>query len=137
MARLRLTYVGDAKVRALLETYDCPVSLHAVEARFMGSIASPALDSSPLQTIENLWPGGRPTIESTDEANRLVQALLSLWNHLARHQKRTKPFRFAKPGKLGNRKQLTAFVVMRCEEIPTSSISSRRSTGAFRWSETN
>ena len=78
IAKPKLTYVGDAKVRALLEVYACPVPLHAVKARFMGTIASPKVGASPLRTIEDLWPGGLPTFESTDEADRLMQALMSL-----------------------------------------------------------
>ena len=156
MAKPKLTYVGDAKVRALLDAYDCPVPLHAVRARFMGNIASPVLGASPLRSIESLWPGGLPTFESTNEANRLLQALMSLWNHLARHQKPTKPFRFANTEKLASLGELSGVIVMRCEEVdnflegslmakrnsrsprrsPTSSISLRRFTGSSRRSGT-
>ncbi|HEX9867749.1 MAG TPA: hypothetical protein VGC99_03990 [Candidatus Tectomicrobia bacterium] len=117
MAKPKLTYVGDAKVRALLEAYACPVPLHAVRARFMGNIASPVLGASPLRSIESLWPDGLPTFEGTNEANRLLQALMSLWNHLARHQKPTKPFRFANTEKLASPEELSTLVVMRCEEV--------------------
>ncbi len=117
IAKPKPTYVGDAKVRTLLEAYACPVPLHAVKARFMGTIASPKVGASPLRTIEDLWPGGLPTFESTDEADRLMQALMSLWNHLARHQKHTKPFRFARASKLAGREQMTTWIHMRCEEI--------------------
>ncbi len=44
----------------------------------MGTIASPKVGASPLRTIEGLWPGGLPTFESTDEADRLMEALMSL-----------------------------------------------------------
>ncbi len=117
IAKPKLTYMGDAKVRALLEVYACPVPLHAVKARFMGNIASSGLDASPLLTIESLWPEGLPTFDSTDEANRQMRALMSLWNHLARHQKHTKPFRFARASKLAGREQMTTWIHMRCEEI--------------------
>ena len=117
MAKPKLIYAGETKVRALLEAYACPIPLHAVKARFMGNIASPALGVSPLRSTESLWPDGLPTFESTDEANRLLQALMSLWNHLARHQKPTKPFRFAKTDKLASLEELSGLIVMRCEEI--------------------
>ena len=93
MARKPPKYVGDAKIRALLETFSCPTPYHAVRARFMGIIASPVLSVSPIRTIEDFWPGGMPVFESTEEANTLFQPLLGLWNHLADHQKRSKPFK--------------------------------------------
>jgi len=117
MAKPKLTYVGDAKVRAVLEAYACPLPMHVVKEQFMGNIASPVLGASPLRSIESLWPGGLPTFESTNEANRLLQALMSLWNHLARHQKPTKPFRFANTEKLASLGELSGVIVMRCEEV--------------------
>ena len=66
IAKPKLTYVGDAKVRALLEVYACPVPLHAVKARFMGNIASPVLSVSPIHTIYDCWPDGLPEFESVE-----------------------------------------------------------------------
>ena len=77
MKKPSLNYVGDQSVRALLARYACPIPFHAVRTRFLGNIATPKLDASPVQTIKNLWGwrtarvrrhGGRQrTIRGPDE----------------------------------------------------------------------
>ena len=42
-------------VAALLVRYNCPIPYHAGHARFMGSLASPAVNISPLETLKHLW----------------------------------------------------------------------------------
>ncbi len=117
MARKPPKYVGDAKIRALLETFSCPTPCHAVRARFMGIIASPVLSASPIRTIEGFWPGGMPISESTEEANTLFQPLLGLWNHLAGHQKRSKPFKLTIKPLIDDRDAMREFLEVQTEEI--------------------
>lgn len=88
-------YVGDTKVRDLLARYDCPVPFHAVRTRFLGCIATPRDGISPIETVKKLWPDGLPEFDDMDAVNELFQNLTSLWNHLTRHQSRSKPFRLS------------------------------------------
>ena len=55
---------SDEEVRALLERYRCPVPFHAVRTRFLGNIASPDVQTSPMRAVEALWGGGLPKFES-------------------------------------------------------------------------
>ncbi len=110
-------YIGDAKIRSLLETFSCPTPFHAVRGQFMGNIASPVLSASPIRTIEGIWPGGLPVFESEEEANELMQGLLGLWNHLAQHQKRSKPFKLTVKPVNDDRDAMREFLTVRTEEI--------------------
>jgi hypothetical protein len=67
---------SDDQVRALLERYRCPVPFHAVRTRFLGNIASPDMQSSPIRMVEALWGGASPTFDSIDDANELIGALV-------------------------------------------------------------
>ncbi len=117
MAQKPPKYLGHAKIRSLLEAFSCPTPYHAVRARFMGIIASPVLSASPIRTIEDFWPGGMPVFESTEEANTLFQPLLGLWNHLAGHQKRSKPFKLTIKLLSDDRDAMRDFLEVRTEEI--------------------
>ena len=95
MKKSSLKYVGDRSVRALLARYACPIPFHAVRTRFLGNIATPKLDASPVQTIKSLWGGKLPEFDDIAAVNELFEALMSLWNALAKHQSGTKPYRLA------------------------------------------
>jgi|TARA_B100000315_G_scaffold200638_1_gene192876 hypothetical protein len=110
-------YVGDGKVRSLLETAGCPVPFHVVRVRFMGNIASPIPEASPLRLIEDLWPEGLPDFQHRNEVNHLLGALMGLWNHLAKHQKRSKPFKLTRQPRLATRADIAEFLAVRCQEI--------------------
>src|ERR1700712_5246729 len=85
---------NDKDVTALLERYGCPVPFHAVRTRFMGNIALPGVQTSPIQMVEALWGGELPTFGSLDAADELLGTLvMGLWNRLTRHQERSAPFR--------------------------------------------
>ncbi len=56
-------------------------------------IVSPIRSGSPIQTFEGFWPDGLPVFDSEENADTLMQGLISLWNHLAQHQKGSKPFK--------------------------------------------
>ena len=89
-------FVGDKTVQALLERYACPIPFHVVRTRFFGNIATPDLDTSPLRTIGGFWGGELPEFDNAEAANELFEALMSLWNELAKHQSATKPFRLTR-----------------------------------------
>ena len=91
MKKLSLKYVGTKTVRALLERYACPTPFHIVRMRFLGNIATPKLDASPIGTIKSFWGGELPEFDNRAAVNELFEAMLSLWNELARHQSITKP----------------------------------------------
>jgi hypothetical protein len=96
MKKPPIKYVGDKKVRDLLTRYACPVPFHAVRTRLLGNIATPRLDASPVQTVKDLWGGELPEFDDMDAVNLLFQDLMSLWNNLAKHQSRSKPFKLAR-----------------------------------------
>ena len=117
MAQKSPKYVGDAQIQSVLETFSCPVPFHAVRAQFMGNIASPVLSVSPIRTIEQFWPDGLPVFENEEEANALMEGLLSLWNHLVQHQKRSKPFKLIVRPFGDDRDEMREFLTVRTQEI--------------------
>jgi hypothetical protein len=85
---------NEKTVKALLEKHGCPVPFHKVRTRFLGSIATPELSTSPLQIIKDLWDGELPVFDRIGELNELLDALVQgLWNDLTRYQKRSQSFR--------------------------------------------
>ena len=117
MKKPTLKYIGDKRIRDLLARYDCPVPFHAVRTRLLGNIATPRLDASPVQTIKDLWGGEFPPVDSMDDLNALLQDLMSLWNTLARHQSRTRPFKLAKGGSGSSVEGIEQLCLIRTEEI--------------------
>ena len=73
-----------------------PVPLHTVRIRFLGNIATPRLEVSPIRVIETLRDGELPEFDDVEAANKLLQGLLLLWNHLTKHQSRSRPFRLSR-----------------------------------------
>ena len=69
---------------------------HVVRMRFLGNIATPKLEASPVETIKSLWGSELPEFENMAAVNELFAAMMSLWNELARHQSRTKPVRLVR-----------------------------------------
>jgi len=96
MKKPPIKYVGDKKVRDLLARYACPIPFPAVRTRLLGNIASPRLDASPVQTVKDLWGGELPEFDDIDAVNLLFQDMMSLWNNLAKHQSRSKPFKLSR-----------------------------------------
>ena len=89
--------VDDGAIRALLKQYACPFPYHQVRARFMGNIATPDMNASPMKEIQRLWSDNLPEFESQKEAEAFFAALLQgLWNGLSAHQKRSDPFKLAR-----------------------------------------
>jgi hypothetical protein len=108
----------DDEVRALLRRYQCPVPFHAVRTRFLGNIATPAMQSAPMETVSALWGSELPAFDTLDAANELIGALvMGLWNRLSRHQERSAPFRLTRIEVPVTREGLTTLALMRREEL--------------------
>lgn len=85
---------SEQVLRALLKMHDCPLKYHEVRARFMGNIASPDMEVTPMREIEAIWGGKMPAFKSNDEASLLINGLIGgIWNELSVHQNPKKPFR--------------------------------------------
>ena len=109
---------SDDQVRALLDRYHCPVPFHAVRTRFLGNIASPDMQGSPMKMVEALWGGELPTFDSIDGANELIGALvMGLWNRLTRHQERSTPFRLTRMEVPATREGMATLARLRREEL--------------------
>ena len=109
---------SEDEVRDLLDRYHCPVPFHAVRTRFLGNIASPDMQGSPMKMVEALWGGELPTFDSIDEANELIGALvMGLWNRLTRHQERSAPFRLTRMEAPATRDGMAKLARLRREEL--------------------
>lgn len=87
----------DKAVAALLTRYRCSTPFHAVRARFMGAIASPLEDRSPVHAIQELWQGNLPPFDSIEDFNHLLDVLVAgVWNRLTAHQVESNPFRLTR-----------------------------------------
>lgn len=115
MPKPKFPYAGDAALKRLLERYRCPAPFHVVRMRFWGEIVSPSLQASPIKTIENLWPNGLPTFDDGGEANAFFQALMSLWNNVARFQDGS--LKLQKVDRIDTRETLHAAANLRVEEL--------------------
>ncbi|MBS3962804.1 MAG: hypothetical protein KGZ61_13365 [Sandarakinorhabdus sp.] len=108
----------EKTVRTLLDRYACPVSYHEVRTRLLGNIASPDLTASPMRIIEGLWGGELPVFDNMADANELIDALVQgLWNDLAKHQKRSHPFRLIRLNLEPSAKNLAQFAEVRRQEL--------------------
>lgn len=108
----------EKTVRDLLDRYACPVPYHEVRTRLLGNIASPDLTASPMRVIEGLWGGELPVFDNMADANELIGALVQgLWNDLAKHQKRSHPFRLMRLNLEPSAKNLARFAQVRRQEL--------------------
>ena len=108
----------DEQVRLFLVLYRCPVPFHIVRTRFLGSIASPELGVSPIETVKSLWGKNLPELKSVASLNELMNALVKgLWNRLARHQERKVPFRLLQFDVPLDREGLGRLALIRHEEL--------------------
>ncbi len=84
----------DKDVQALLLRLDCPTPLHVVRTLFLGNIASPRLDVSPMAPIAQAWGGEMPEFASSEAVEEVVGVLVNgLWNRMSEHQSSRNPFR--------------------------------------------
>jgi hypothetical protein len=108
----------DEQVRLLLVLYRCPVPFHIVRTRILGSIASPKLDVSPIETVKSLWGEDSPEFKSAASVNELMEVLVKgLWNRLARHQVRKVPFHLLRIDVPLDREGLGRLALVRREEL--------------------
>jgi hypothetical protein len=108
----------DEQIRLLLVLYRCPVPFHIVRTRFLGSIASPELGVSPIETVKSLWGKDLSELKSVASLNELVDALVKgLWNRLARHQQRKVLFRLLRFDVPLDREGLGRLALIRHEEL--------------------
>lgn len=108
----------DEEIRALLRRYQCPVPFHAVRTRFLGNIATPAMQVAPMETVSALWGGELPVFDTLDAVNELIGVLvMGLWNRLSRHQERSAPFRLTRIEVPVSREGLAALALIRREEL--------------------
>lgn len=108
----------DEEVRAILKRYDCQVPFHAVRTRFLGNIATPAMEATPIKIVESLWDGKLPAFDTVDAANELIGALtMGLWNRLSQHQDRSLPFRLTRMDTGPTRKGLANLSLTRRQEL--------------------
>ena len=78
----------DNDVQALLLRLRCPTPLHVLRTLFLGHIASPRLDVSPMAPVAQAWGGEMPEFASTEAVEEVVSVLVhGLWNRLSRAAK--------------------------------------------------
>src|ERR1017187_3595200 len=103
---------------AMLERYKCPTPFPVVRTRFMGSIASPAKNIAPIETLKQLWGGDLPPFDSIEDLNDLLNVLINgLWNQLTKHLVPGNPFRLTKIAVKPTREDLRDFTRIRQQEI--------------------
>ena len=108
----------DAQVQALLARYRCPLPFHAVRTRFLGTIASPDPQASPITAIKSIWGGDLPTFDNVAAANEVFGALgMGLWNRLTRHQKRLASFHLTRMEVSATREGLIRLALLREQEL--------------------
>lgn len=108
----------EKTIRTLLDKHACPISFHEVRTRFLGNIATPDITASPMRIVEGLWGGELPVFDSMEEANELIGAFVQgLWNDLAKHQKRSRPFRLTRLNLEPTAENLARFAQVRRQEL--------------------
>ena len=108
----------EKAVRDLLDKYACPVPYHEVRTRFLGAIASPVLEKSPMPVVKALWGGEFPPFDSMDDFNHLLDVLINqLWNSLTKHNERTATFRLTRLNLEPSAENLGRFAQVRRQEL--------------------
>jgi hypothetical protein len=109
---------SDKEVQALLLRYRCPTPLHAVRTLFLGHIASPRLDVSPMAPVAKAWGGELPEFASSDEVEEVMRVLVQgLWNRLSEHQSTRNPFRLPRFEVTLTRQALHDLALVRAQEL--------------------
>lgn len=118
-ARGKNQSVDDEAIRALLKRYGCPIPYHRLRARFMGNIATPDMNASPMREIRAVWNDDLPIFENQGEAEAFFGALLQgMWNGLSAHQKRSDPFKLVRVKTApASHEYLGRLAKVRCEEL--------------------
>ena len=110
--------VTDQQVQTLLTRHRCPTPMHVLRMRFLGAIASPRMEVSPIQWVTQAWDGELPEFASEAEAEELFQALLGgWWNRLSEHQNARSPFRLPRSEVKPTRPAMLALALARQQEL--------------------
>ena len=110
--------VTDEQVQTLLTRHRCPTPMHVLRMRFLGAIASPRMEVSPIQWVTQAWGGELPEFASEVEAEELFQALLGgWWNRLSEHQNARSPFRLPRSEVKPTRPAMLALALARQQEL--------------------
>jgi hypothetical protein len=108
----------DKDVQALLLRLGCPSPLHVLRTLFLGNIASPRLDVSPMAPVAQAWGGEMPEFASTEEVEEVAGVLVQgFWNRLAEHQNTRNPFRLPRFEVPITRQALLDLARMRTQEL--------------------
>ena len=108
----------DKDVQALLQRLQCPTPLHVLRTLFLGNIASPRLDVSPMAPVAQAWGGELPEFASTAEVEEVFGVLVQgLWNRLSEHQSTRNPFRLPRFEVAATRHALHDLASMRAQEL--------------------
>lgn len=113
-----LSSATEKDARLLLVRYQCPTPFHVVRSLFMGDIASPRLDASPLGALAQIWGGEMPVFASQEDVEEVTRILVQgLWNRLADHQNSRNPFRLTRFEVLPTRQALHDLALLRTQEL--------------------
>ena len=108
----------DKDVQALLVRLRCPTPLHVLRTLFLGNIASPRLDVSPMAPVAQAWGGEMPEFASTAEVEEVFGVLVQgLWNRLSEHQNTRNPFHLPRFEVPATRLALHDLARMRAQEL--------------------
>lgn len=111
-------YPSDKEVKSLLARLQCPTSFHVVRTLFMGDIATPRLNASPVGALAQIWGGEMPSFASQEEVEEVTSMLMQgFWNRLADHQNFRNPFRLTRFEVLPTRQALHDLALLRAQEI--------------------
>ena len=92
--------------------------MHVLRMWFLGAIASPLMEVSPIQLVTQAWGGELPEFASEVAAEELFQALLGgWWNRLSEHQNARSPFRLPRSEVKPTRPALLALALARQQEL--------------------
>ena len=108
----------EQDVKILLAQHRCPTPWHVLRTLFLGHIASPRLDVSPLAAVADAWGGELPEFGSSAEFEELVRVLIDgLWNRLSEHQSTRDPFRLPRFEVSATRPALHQLALVRAQEL--------------------
>jgi hypothetical protein len=108
----------DKDVQALLLRLRCPTPLHVLRTLFLGNIASPRPDVSPMAPVAQAWGGEMPEFASKAEVEEVFGVLVQgLWNRLSEQQSTRNPFRLPRFEVPTTREALHDLARMREQEL--------------------
>jgi hypothetical protein len=108
----------EQALKILLAQHRCPTPWHVLRTLFLGHIASPRLNVSPMAAVADAWGGELPEFGSSAEFEELVKVLLhGLWNRLSEHQSTRDPFRLSRFEVSATRPALHQLALVRAQEL--------------------